>query len=66
MSEDQQILYRLSAALAIGLLIAGAVNSLVKGAMAGVIGGRTLGLRVGLPLLGGACAGLAAAWLWID
>jgi uncharacterized membrane protein (DUF4010 family) len=53
------------ATAAVGVVVAGAVNSLVKGAMAGVIGGRALGLRVGLPLLAGACAGLAAAWLWI-
>jgi uncharacterized membrane protein (DUF4010 family) len=48
-----------------GAVVAGAVNSLVKGAMAGAIGGRAIGLRVGPPLLGAASAGLAAAWLWI-
>ena len=51
---------------AIGVVIAGAVNSLVKGAMAGVIGGRAMGLRVALPLAAAAAAGLVAAWLWID
>jgi hypothetical protein len=41
------------------------VNSLVKGAMAAVIGGRGMGLRVALPLAVAAGAGLVAAWLWI-
>jgi len=49
---------------AVGVVIAGAVNSLVKGAMAAVIGGRRMGLRVALPLAAAAGAGLAAAWLW--
>jgi len=48
-----------------GVVIAGAVNSLVKAAMAGVIGGRVIGLRVALPLAAAAGAGLVAAWLWI-
>jgi uncharacterized membrane protein (DUF4010 family) len=52
-------------AAATGVVIAGTVNSLVKGALAGVIGGRGIGLRVGLPLLAAAGTGLAAAWLWI-
>jgi uncharacterized membrane protein (DUF4010 family) len=50
---------------AFGVVIAGAVNSLVKGAIAGAIGGRDMGLRVALPLAVAAAAGLAAAWLWI-
>jgi len=33
--------------------------------MAGVIGGRAIGLRVALPLAAAAGAGLASAWLWI-
>jgi uncharacterized membrane protein (DUF4010 family) len=53
------------AVAAIGVVIAGAVNSLVKGAMAGVIGGRAVGLRVALPLAAAAGAGLLSAWLWI-
>jgi len=53
------------ATAAIGVVIAGSVNSLVKGAMAGVIGGRGMGLRVALPLAAAAGAGLVAAWLWI-
>lgn len=48
-----------------GIVIAAAVNSLVKGSMATFIGGRRLGLRVGLPLLAGAVAGLLATWLWV-
>lgn len=53
------------AVAAIGVVIAGAINSLVKGAMAGVIGGRAIGLRVALPLAAAAGAGLLSAWLWI-
>lgn len=53
------------ATAAFGVVIAGAVNSLVKGAMSGAIGGRALGLRVALPLAASAGAGLLAAWLWI-
>jgi uncharacterized membrane protein (DUF4010 family) len=48
-----------------GVVIAAAVNSLVKGGMAAVIGGRVIALRVGLPLLASAAAGLLSAWLWV-
>ena len=48
-----------------GIVIAGAVNSVVKGGMAAVIGGRSLGLRVALPLLAAAAAGPFSAWLWL-
>ncbi|MFU8833539.1 MAG: hypothetical protein ACNA7J_15480, partial [Wenzhouxiangella sp.] len=48
---------------AMGIVIAAAVNSLVKGAMATVISGRSLGLHVGLPLLLAALGGLLIAWL---
>jgi uncharacterized membrane protein (DUF4010 family) len=47
----------------LGIIIAAAVNTLVKGGMAAAIGGRVLGLRVGLPLLAAAVAGLVTAWL---
>lgn len=47
-----------------GIVIAAAVNSVVKGGMATFIGGRQIALRVGLPLLGCALAGLVATWLW--
>jgi uncharacterized membrane protein (DUF4010 family) len=43
---------------ATGIIIASAVNSLVKGALAGFIGGKALGLRAALPLLIAAAAGL--------
>lgn len=46
---------------ALGIVIAASVNSLVKAGMAGVIGGRGLGLRVGLPLGIAVAAGLAIA-----
>lgn len=41
------------------IVLAAAVNSLVKGGMATAIGGRVLGLRVGLPLLAASMGGLA-------
>ncbi|MFB1486775.1 MULTISPECIES: MgtC/SapB family protein [unclassified Thiocapsa] len=44
------------------IVIAAAVNSLVKGIIAASVGGRALGLRVALPLLGAGLAGLAVAW----
>jgi uncharacterized membrane protein (DUF4010 family) len=44
------------------IVIAATVNSLIKGLIAASIGGRTLGLRVTLPLLGAGVAGLAVAW----
>ncbi len=48
-----------------GVVTAAAVNTLTKGGMAAVIGGRAIGLRVGLPLLASAAGGLASAWLWV-
>ncbi|MGD2055607.1 MAG: DUF4010 domain-containing protein, partial [Gammaproteobacteria bacterium] len=48
-----------------GILIAAAVNSLVKGGMASVIGGKQVGLRVAAPLLVSAVAGLLVAWFLI-
>ncbi len=49
----------------IGIMIAAAVNNLVKGGMATVIGGKAMGLRVGLPMLASTLGGLASTWLWI-
>lgn len=45
-----------------GIVIAAAVNNLVKGGMAAVIGGPQLGLRVALPLVLASLAGLLAVW----
>jgi uncharacterized membrane protein (DUF4010 family) len=45
-----------------GIVLAGAVNSLVKGIMALVIGDRSLGWRVTGPLVLAALTGLALAW----
>lgn len=50
---------------ALGIVIAASVNSLTKGGMAAVIGGPSIRLRVGLPLLSSAAVGLLTAWLWI-
>lgn len=46
---------------AYGIVIAAAVNSLVKAAIASVVGGWGVGLRVGIPLLVSAGAGLAVS-----
>jgi uncharacterized membrane protein (DUF4010 family) len=48
-----------------GIVTAAAINSLVKGGMATFIGGRDIGLRVGLPLLGSAIGGLVSVWFWV-
>lgn len=48
-----------------GIVVAAAVNSVVKGGMAAFIGGREIGLRVGAPLLVGAAGGLLSTWLWV-
>lgn len=48
-----------------GIVIAAAINSLVKGGIATTIGGGAIGLRVGLPLLASAIGGLVAVWLWV-
>ena len=50
---------------AMGVVIAAAVNSLVKGGMATIIGGRDIGVRVGVPLLASAIGGLISAWIWL-
>jgi uncharacterized membrane protein (DUF4010 family) len=47
-----------------GIVIAAAVNSVVKGGMATFIGGRAVGLRVGLPLIASATGGLLTVWIW--
>ncbi len=46
----------------LGIVAAAAVNTGVKAVLAWTLGGRTLGLRTSLPLVGGALAGLALAW----
>ncbi|MDZ7753624.1 MAG: DUF4010 domain-containing protein [Gammaproteobacteria bacterium] len=51
------------AVAATGIIIAAAVNGLVKGGMAGAIAGRALGLRVAPALAVAGLVGLAAAWL---
>jgi len=48
-----------------GIVIAAAVNSVVKAGLAAVIGGRQLAVRAGLPLLASAAGGLLAVWLFV-
>lgn len=48
-----------------GIVIAAAVNSVVKGGMATFIGGRAVGMRVGIPLVSSSVIGLLAVWLWV-
>ena len=50
---------------AMGIVVAAAVNNLVKGGIATFIGGKAIGLRAGLPLLASAVGGLVSAWLWL-
>lgn len=47
---------------AFGIILAGAVNSVVKGVMTAVVGGTALGARVAIPLMIAAGAGLLLAW----
>lgn len=61
MSQDDLTLR----AAALGVVTAAAVNSLTKAGMAAAIGGRDIGLRVGLPLSAAAGGGLLAAWWWV-
>lgn len=51
------------AVAATGIIIAAAANNVVKAVMAAVVGGAALGLRVVLPLVLAALAGVAIAWL---
>ncbi len=46
-----------------GIVLASAVNSAVKAALAVGIGGPALGLRVAMPLVGAAVTGLIIVWL---
>jgi uncharacterized membrane protein (DUF4010 family) len=45
-----------------GIVLAAAVNGVVKGGLSLVVGGRPLGVRAGVPLVVSAFAGLAVAW----
>lgn len=62
LSRMSQIDLPLDLAVA-GIVVASAVNSVVKAVLAITIGGKTLGLRVGMPLLVAAVAGTLAVWL---
>jgi uncharacterized membrane protein (DUF4010 family) len=46
-----------------GIVIAAAANSIFKGGIAAFIGGRSIGLRVGLPMLASALGGIMVVWL---
>lgn len=59
MSQDEVAVH----AAAFGIVVAASVNSLVKGGMTLLVGGRRIGLMVGLPLLVSAVGGLLAAWM---
>lgn len=48
----------------LGMVIAAATNSLAKAALAAAIGGRPIALRVGVPLVASAAAGLTTIALW--
>ena len=61
MSQDQVM----SQVAVGGIVIAAAMNNLVKGGIALFVGDRSTGLQVGLPLLASAIGGLLAVWLWV-
>jgi uncharacterized membrane protein (DUF4010 family) len=46
-----------------GIVLAAAINSLAKAGIAAAIGGRSMGMRVGVPLVAAAVAGPLLAWL---
>lgn len=46
----------------IGIVLAAAINNLVKSALAGVVGNRQTGLLVGIPMVLSLAAGLLVAW----
>lgn len=48
-----------------GIVIAASVNGLIKTGMATFIGGRHIGIRVGLPLLSSTLGGGLAVWFWV-
>lgn len=48
-----------------GIIIAASVNNLIKSGMAIFIGGRQIGIRVGLPLLGSVMGGGITVLLWV-
>lgn len=58
MSQDELIVKT----AATGIIMASAVNSMIKGSIAAFIGGRQIGLRVALPLSLSAVAGLITVW----
>lgn len=49
---------------ATGIVIAAAINNLVKGGIASVVGGHAVGIRVSIPLIASAIGGLVTVWLW--
>jgi len=61
MSQDDLTLHF----AATGIVIAAAVNSVVKGGMATFMGGVRVGIRVGLPLMVSAIGGMLAVWFWV-
>ena len=61
--ETQVIDTQAAPVAALSLIIAASVNSLVKGGLATVVGGRVLGLRVGVTMLLVVSSGLAVLWL---
>jgi hypothetical protein len=47
----------------VAIIVATAVNNLVKTTASGYVGGAGIGLRVGLPLAAASTAGLGIVWL---
>ena len=47
----------------IAIVVAAAMNGLIKTAVSAIVGGAAVGLRVGVPLVASSIAGLVVAWL---
>ena len=66
LSLSRMSLFDLTPQIAVtGIVIAAVSNNLIKGAMAAIIGGRDIGVRVSLPLLLSAATGLLATWVLV-
>lgn len=51
---------------AFGIVFAGAVNSIVKGFLSILIGGKAFGVRASIPLIVASAVGIALAWSAVD
>jgi uncharacterized membrane protein (DUF4010 family) len=50
-------------AATLAIVLAAAMNGIVKTAASAIIGGHAMGLRIGVPLVMASLAGLGTAWI---